>query len=105
MDAAEALRFLQRMARAGEVRVSPKAQHEFLAAYGGRAEEITAVWLALSTATAAHVHKLAPDHADPSRTVIVLRLPFAGGSTYVKASLRRVPTESATALSCTRWER
>jgi len=105
MDAAEALQFVQRMARTGAVRVTPKALQEFQSAYGGRAEETTAVCLALSTASAARVHKVGLDHVDPSRTVIVLRLPFAGGTAYVKVSLRRLPTESANLLSFKRWER
>lgn len=104
MDAAGALRFLQRMARNGKAGFSQKALHELHATYGVGVDNAS-VWDAVCAATAAHVHKVGLDHGDPSRTVIVLRLPFAGGTASMKASLRRNPAESAYLLSCKRWER
>lgn len=102
--AAEALRFFQRMARTGAVRVTRKAQQEFQIAYRGHAE-FSVVWDALGAATASDVRKVVPDHADASRTVIVLRLPFQGSTAYVKASLKLDLNASAFLLSCKRWER
>lgn len=100
----DALRFFQRMARSGGVRVSRKAQHEFDVAYG-EDSDVAEIWEAVCAAAPADVHKLEPDHADATKTVIVLRLPFLGGSSYVKATMKMGVNESACLLSCKPWGR